>query len=185
MFVCGVCVMIWGLLRGWVDWCRPCAHPSIHTQHVLHVQFIHPSPNPIPNPHPFQKPHQQQEAVDASLASRCLMLAQGLNARAQQTGGVEPPPCSPRLELALVYFFQAFRKMYSCELLGGVSPEPLLAFAASSFWTGLVCGGGGGGGGGVVVLLSLWTGLVCVCGGGVSPFCRRFVGLSCGVGGWG
>lgn len=47
-----------------------------------------------------------QEAVDASLASRCLMLAQGLNARAQQTGGIEPPPCSPRLELALVYFFQ-------------------------------------------------------------------------------
>ncbi len=52
-----------------------------------------------------------QESIDANLASRCLMLAQGLNVRAQQTGTAGP--CSPRLELALVYFFKAFRSMYT------------------------------------------------------------------------
>lgn len=70
-----------------------------------------------------------QEAIDANLASRCLMLAQGLNVRAQQTGGAGP--CSPRLELALVYFFQAFRKMYACEMPQTLSMSSVSMAAAA------------------------------------------------------
>jgi hypothetical protein len=117
----------WLICVGWM-WVlgagvRACMHANRHSWGQGRATYQRtnpppPPPPPPPNPDPIS-PSPQQEAVDASLASRCLMLAQGLNARAQQTGGVEPPPCSPRLELALVYFFQAFRKMYSCELLGG------------------------------------------------------------------
>jgi exportin-7 len=71
-----------------------------------------------------------QEAIDANLASRCLMVAQGLNVRAQQTGGAGP--CSPRLELALVYFFQAFRKMYTCEMPHVLSMSSSAAAAAAA-----------------------------------------------------
>lgn len=52
-----------------------------------------------------------QESIDANLASRCMMLAQGLNMRVQQTGGAGRP--SHRLELAVLYFFSSFRRMYS------------------------------------------------------------------------
>lgn len=54
-----------------------------------------------------------QEAIDASMASRCMQLAQGLNFRMTQTGG--QAKCSARLELALMHFFQSFRKMYTWE----------------------------------------------------------------------
>jgi exportin-7 len=69
-----------------------------------------------------------QESMDANLASRCLLLAQDFNVRAQQTGG--PGPCSPRLELALVSFFQSFRKMYASEMPHMLSMSPASLSAA-------------------------------------------------------
>lgn len=54
-----------------------------------------------------------QEAIDAQMASRCLQLAGGVNYRMSQTGG--RAKCSHRLELAILYFFQNFRKMYTWE----------------------------------------------------------------------
>ncbi len=53
------------------------------------------------------------ESIDASLCRRVFQLAQGIDYRLTSTGG--QGKCSPRLELALLYFFQVFRKMYIWE----------------------------------------------------------------------
>jgi len=54
-----------------------------------------------------------EEAIDASLCSRMFQLAQGIDFRLSSTGG--QGKCSPRLELAIAYFFQIFRRMYMWE----------------------------------------------------------------------
>eukprot|EP00611_Tribonema_gayanum_P000066 TRINITY_DN1003_c0_g1_i5.p1 TRINITY_DN1003_c0_g1~~TRINITY_DN1003_c0_g1_i5.p1 ORF type:complete len:1118 (+),score=547.47 TRINITY_DN1003_c0_g1_i5:341-3694(+) len=57
-----------------------------------------------------------EEAIDASLCRRMFQLAQGVDFRLSGTGG--QGKCSPRLELALLYFFQTFRRMYMWEQHG-------------------------------------------------------------------
>jgi hypothetical protein len=53
---------------------------------------------------------------DNSLCTRVFQLAQGVDFRLSSTGG--QGKCSPRLELALLYFFQTFRRMYMWEQHG-------------------------------------------------------------------
>lgn len=57
-----------------------------------------------------------EETIDASLCRRVFQLAQGIDFRLSSTGG--QGKCSVRLEQALLYFFQTFRRMYMWEQHG-------------------------------------------------------------------
>ncbi|CAN0057585.1 unnamed protein product, partial [Discosporangium mesarthrocarpum] len=54
-----------------------------------------------------------EETIDASLARRVFQLAKGLDQRLSSSGG--QLKCESRLEIALLYFFQMFRRMYMWE----------------------------------------------------------------------
>jgi len=51
-----------------------------------------------------------EETIDASLSRRVLQLAQGVDYRLSSTGG--RAKCQERLELALLYYMQTFRRQY-------------------------------------------------------------------------
>mmetsp|Transcript_992 Transcript_992/g.1252 ORF Transcript_992/g.1252 Transcript_992/m.1252 type:complete len:1105 (-) Transcript_992:236-3550(-) len=51
-----------------------------------------------------------EETIDASLSRRVLQLAQGVDFRLSSTGG--RAKCQERLELALLYYMQTFRRQY-------------------------------------------------------------------------
>jgi len=51
-----------------------------------------------------------EETIDASLSRRALQLAQGVDFRLTQSNGVGRS--DPKLELALLYYFQNFRRVY-------------------------------------------------------------------------
>ncbi|CAM9455170.1 unnamed protein product, partial [Phaeothamnion confervicola] len=72
-----------------------------------------------------------EETVDAEVCRRVFQLAQGVDFRLSNTGG--QGKCEARLELALLYFFQTFRRMYMWEN-HGMSPSVAL--------TGIVMVGG-------------------------------------------
>ncbi|CAM9433151.1 unnamed protein product, partial [Chrysoparadoxa australica] len=66
-----------------------------------------------------------EETIDASLCRRVFQLAQGVDYRLSSTGG--QGKCSAKFEVALLSFFQTFRRMYMWEqhhlsgALGGLS----------------------------------------------------------------
>ncbi|CAM9433954.1 unnamed protein product [Ascophyllum nodosum] len=72
-----------------------------------------------------------EETIDASLARRVFQLAQGLDARLARSGG--RLKCESRLEIALLYFFQVFRRMYMWEQHG---------MSAAAALTGIMMGSG-------------------------------------------
>jgi len=51
-----------------------------------------------------------EESIDASLARRCFQLAQGIDFRLSQSNGTGK--ANERLEVAILFFFQNFRKVY-------------------------------------------------------------------------
>ncbi|CAM9898423.1 unnamed protein product, partial [Ectocarpus sp. 6 AP-2014] len=72
-----------------------------------------------------------EETIDASLARRVFQLAQGLDARLSSSGG--RLKCEPRLEIAILFFFQVFRRMYMWEQHG---------MSAAAALTGIMMGSG-------------------------------------------
>jgi len=51
-----------------------------------------------------------EEIIDASLSRRVLQLAQGIDYRLSSTNGLGK--ADPKLEIALLYYFQYFRRVY-------------------------------------------------------------------------
>mmetsp|Transcript_37396 Transcript_37396/g.101262 ORF Transcript_37396/g.101262 Transcript_37396/m.101262 type:complete len:805 (-) Transcript_37396:279-2693(-) len=75
--------------------------------------------------------HEGEEAIDASIARRAFQLAQTIDYRLGQTHG--RGKCDPRLELAILFFFQHFRKVYMVDSQGS---------SVTSLHASLLIGGG-------------------------------------------